>query len=101
MMKVCCIVRALRLCSAVCLFSVLAGCSGGGGEKFDGEKAPYGPKTATTQLQSVLTISGGGLLSAASISQNTAVVGQTTIRGVAYDRLATTRDDDPSKGGEY
>ena len=36
-----------------------------------------------------------------SVAQETAVVGQKTIGGVAYDRLATTRSDDPSTGGEY
>ena len=99
MMKPWSVVRPRWFCSGFCLASALAACSGG--QKFDGEKAPYGPKTATTQLQSTLTISGNGFLPATSISQNTAVVGQKTIGGVAYDRLATTRDDDPSKGGEY
>jgi hypothetical protein len=81
--------------------ALAAGCSkSSGGGAFDGEKAPYGPKTPTTQVHSTLTISSS-LSTSTSVSQTTAVVGQKAIDGVTYDRLATTRVDDPSKGGEY
>jgi hypothetical protein len=85
----------------LCLALALAGCSKSNGEGgFDGEKAPYGPKTPTTQVHSTLTVSSS-LSTSTAVSQTTAVVGQKAIGGVTYDRLATTRVDDPSKGGEY
>lgn len=90
--------RSRWSCCSLCLAVALAaGCSSGG---FDGEKAPYGPKTPTTQIHSTLTISTS-LSTSTSISQVTTVVGQKAIGGVTYDRLATTRVEDPSKGGEY
>jgi len=101
MMKTCTVVRARCVCLNLCLAVALVGCGGGSsGSSFDGEHAPYGPKTATTRLHSTVTVSNP-LLPNISVAQDTAVVGQKTIGGVAYDRLATTRSDDPSKGGEY
>ena len=100
-MKTGSIVRARWFCLTTGLASILVGCGGGGsGGSFDGEKAPYGPKTATTRMQSKVTVTNA-LLGSMSANQETAVVGQKTIGGVSYDRLATTRSDDPSKGGEY
>ena len=89
------------LCIALALTGCSKGKSEGGG--FDGANAPYGPKTPTTQLHSTLTFSppAGSGLTGITAPQVTAVVGQTTIAGTSYDRLATTRVDDPSKGGEY
>ena len=93
--------RSRWSCSSLCLAVALAaGCSKGNGGEFDGEKAPYGPKTPTTQIHSTLTVSTS-LSTSTAISQVTTVVGQKAIGGVNYDRLATTRVDDPSKGGEY
>jgi hypothetical protein len=71
------------------------------GDEFDGEHAAYGPRTPTTKVNSTLTFSPGSLLGSASVAQSTAVVGQKTVNGASYDRLATTRTDDPSKNGEY
>jgi hypothetical protein len=79
----------------------LAGCGKGSGEGFDGAKAPYGPRTPTTQTHSTLTFAPGSVFTDTSVSQVTAVVGQKTISGTSYERLATTRVDDPSKTGEY
>ena len=95
------IVRARWFCLTTGLTSILVGCGGGGSSgSFDGEKAPYGPKTSTTRMQSKVTVTNA-LLGSMSANQETAVVGQKTIGGVSYARLATTRSDDPSKGGEY
>ena len=93
-----------------CLALALAGCGKGSGKDaggndggFDGATAPYGPKTRTTQMHSTLTFSAppGSGFTGINVAQITAVVGQKTIGGISYDRLATTRVDDPSKGGEY
>ena len=101
MVKTGSIVRARWFCLTIGLTSILVGCGGGGsGGSFDGEKAAYGPKTSTTRMQSKVTVTNA-LLGSMSANQETAVVGQKTIGGVSYDRLATTRSDDPSKGGEY
>jgi hypothetical protein len=93
--------RARWFCAPLCLALAFAGCSkSSGGGTFDGEKAPYGPKTPTTQMHSTVSLSAS-LSTSTAVSQTTAVVGQKAIGGVTYDRLATTRVDDPSKGGEY
>jgi hypothetical protein len=94
--------RAQGFRTAVVLALALAACgkSGSGAGGFDGEKAPYGPKTQTTRQQSTVTISNP-LLPGLSAAQDTGVVGQKTIAGVDYDRLATTHTDNPSHGGEY
>ena len=102
--------RTPWFCFAICLALAPGACGKSGGNKdggdeggsipFDGEKAPYGPKTTTTRVQSVLTITSG-LLPATSRSQDTVKVGQKAIGTVMYDRLATVRSDDPSEGGEY
>ena len=116
--------RSRWSCAPLCLALAFAGCGGGNGGVvdggkgagkggvldggaggasggvFDGEKAPYGPKTPTTQVHSTLAVSSS-LSTSTAVSQTTAVVGQKAIGGVTYDRLATTRVDDPSKGGEY
>ena len=86
-----------------CLALAFAGCSKGSsnGGNFDGEKAPYGPRTPTTQVRSSLTFSPGTVLGGTDTAQDTAVVGQKAIAGTSYDRLATTRIDDPTKTGEY
>ena len=115
MMNACPVIRSRRFTLALVLVAALAACSskngngdgpgglgGGGGTyvAFDGEKSPYGPKTETTRLQSTIAISST-LLPALNAAQNTAVVGQKTLAGVSYDRLATSRSDNPSEGGEY
>lgn len=104
MMKILSIALSLRsqwFC--LCLALAFAGCSKG--EEFDGATAPYGPKTPTTQVRSTLTLSpsslAGSLSTDTNISQVTTVVGRQTVGGTSYDRLATTRADDSSKGGEY
>ena len=85
--------------SCLCFVVALAGC--GKGKEFDGAKAPYGPRTASTQVHSTLTFASGSIFGSTNNSQVTTVVGQKTIGGTIYDRLATTRVDDPTKGGEY
>jgi hypothetical protein len=92
-------VRSRWFCAPLCLALALAGC--GKKAEFDGANAPYGPKTATTQVHSTLTVSLSSLYTGPDISQVTAVVGQKNIAGTNYDRLATTGVSDPSKGGEY
>jgi hypothetical protein len=116
------IVRARLVGSALCLGLALAACGGGGKSKdggivsglggsgsggegggtipFDGENAPYGENTTTTRLQSVVTVMND-LLGNKTRSQDTAVVGPKLIGGIIYDRLATVRSDDPTRGGEY
>ena len=85
--------------SPLCLALALAGCSKS--DEFDGSTAPYGARTPTTQVHSTLTFSPGSLLGNTNIAQVTGVVGQKIIAGSSYDRLATTRVDDSTKGGEY
>ena len=82
-----------------CLALAFTGCGKGGG--FDGATAPYGPRTRSTQVHSTLTLAPGSIFTDTNVSQVTGVVGQKTIGATTYDRLATTRIDDPSKGGEY
>jgi hypothetical protein len=100
-MKTRSVVRNRGWLAAVGLTCSLAGCGGGSGGGFDGEKAPYGPRTPTTRTQAVVTVASGGVVPATTASATTAVVGQKTIGGVTYDRLATTRADNPNQGGEY
>jgi hypothetical protein len=52
-------------------------------------------------VHSTLTLAPGSIFTDTNVSQVTGVVGQKTIGATTYDRLATTRIDDPSKGGEY
>ncbi len=87
-------------CFCWSLALVFAGC-GKDKDSFDGEKAPYGPLTPTTQVQSTLAYSPTSPILGEGNSQVTTVVGQTTIAGVTYDRLATTQVGKPGKGGEY
>jgi hypothetical protein len=92
--------------SLAVVLAAFAACSGKKGNDdstyvpFDGEKSPYGPKTETTRQESTITISST-LLPSLNAAQTTTVVGQKTIAGATYDRLATTRVDNPSEGGEY
>src|SRR5512141_808329 len=113
MMKACLVVRSQRLSLTMVLAATLAACNsnsgggngdasgglgggGGGYVSFDGEKAPYGPETETTRMESTVAISSA-LLPALNAGQTSAVVGQKTIAGVTFDRLATTRVDNPSE----
>jgi hypothetical protein len=93
--------RSQWLCWGLAM--LFAGCGKGSskGGNFDGEKAPYGPRTPTTQVRSSLTFSPTNVLGGTDTAQVTTVVGQKTIAGTSYDRLATTRIDDPTKTGEY
>jgi hypothetical protein len=84
------------LSSLLCL-----ACSGGGSSSFNAEKSPYGERTPTTQLTSTLNLSLSALLTSPDIVQTTTVVGQKTIGGKSYDRLATLNVNDTTQGGEY
>jgi hypothetical protein len=96
-----------RYCSLLsAALALTASCNGTNkGGDFDGENAIYGPKTATTQVSSTLTVAPasplGSLLPNTGVAQTTTVIGQKVVAGTSYDRLATTRIDDPTKSGEY
>lgn len=76
-------------------------CGGGGGSSFDPEKSPYGERTPTTRTSSTLSFPAGAVVTGTDLVQTSTVVGQITIGGQTFDRVASTSVADPTQGGEY
>ncbi len=90
-----------RICGAALSAFLLVACGGSDKDSFNAEKSPYGARTPTTKMTSTLSFSSTTLLSSPDIEQTTTVVGEKTIGGKTYDRLATLDVADPTQGGEY
>jgi hypothetical protein len=86
--------------SCLCLALALVGCGSKDGG-FNGETAPYGAMTATTQVHATARFSASSLFAGPPLSLVTGIVGQKAMGQDSYARLATSLVDDPSKNIEY